>query len=66
MRYYVYGLVSGSKYLGEVEADSEDEARDKAEHLDTAHVSLCHQCADEVDNAEITDIEVEEIKEQTK
>ena len=56
----VYGTVTGGKYLGEVEADSKEEAEEKANVLDTLSVSLCWQCASQVENAEITDIVVEE------
>lgn len=57
----VYGTVTGGKYLGQVEADSEEEAlaiveSGKGPALD---VSFCHQCAKECENAEITDFTVE-------
>jgi hypothetical protein len=49
------------KYLGEVEADSEDEAKEKAWELDTCYVSFCHQCADQAEDPEITEVSVEVI-----
>ena len=54
MKWEVTGVVSGGKYLGTVEADTEEEAKKKAEELDT-FVSLCHQCADECEDPEITE-----------
>jgi len=52
MKYHLYATVTGSKYLGEVEADSEAEAIQQAEELDT-HVSLCHQCSGQCEDPEI-------------
>lgn len=56
-----HGIVSGSKYLGEVEAETEEEAIAKAEELDS-YVGLCHQCSRECEDAEITDFQVDEVK----
>ena len=57
MKYHVYGTVVGSKYLGEFEAASEEEAIEKASN--EAYVSFCHQCSQECENAEVTDIVAE-------
>lgn len=54
-----YGRITSSKYLGEVEADTEDEALEKAIGLDTAFISLCHQCSREMDDPEVTEVNVE-------
>jgi hypothetical protein len=60
--YNVYGIVTGSKYLGQVEAFSKDEAEEKAWSELEASVSLCHQCSREASDAEIYKVEVEEVK----
>lgn len=52
-KYYVVGTVIGSKYLGEFEADTPEEAVEKALASDKASVNLCHRCAGECENAEI-------------
>jgi hypothetical protein len=54
-----YGHVTGSKYLGNVEADTEEDARNKAWKLDTAYVSVCNHCSSQVEDPEIDDITVE-------
>lgn len=59
MKYRCYGIVTGSKYLGTVEAENKKEAEDKAWKLDTTSVNVCHQCSDEVDSPEIQEIAVE-------
>jgi hypothetical protein len=61
--YHVYGLVSGSKFLGTFAAETAEEACDKASESDACRVGLCNQCADEIDNAEIVEIDAEEVKE---
>ena len=58
-KFRVYGVVTGGKYLGVVEADSAEEAVEKAGELDECCVSLCHQCASECDGAEISDLSAE-------
>jgi hypothetical protein len=51
--------VRGGKFLGEIEAPTADEALDQAEQLGTMHVSLCHQCSDECEDAEVVNVTVE-------
>jgi hypothetical protein len=58
-RWRVNGTVVGGKYLGEYEADTAEEAVELA--LDEAHVSFCHQCSGECENAEVEDATAEEI-----
>ena len=58
-RYRAYGVVYGGKYLGTVEADSKEEAINKAQELDSCYVSICHQCADEIDDPQIDRVQVE-------
>lgn len=51
--YRIYGHYNGSKFLGEVQARDKKEAlslaEDSQEIQDATYVSLCHQCAGEVD-----------------
>lgn len=56
----VYATVTGSKYLGEVEAETEEEAKEKAFDLDAAYISLCHACSTHCEDAEITEVVAEE------
>lgn len=61
--YKVYGIATIGKYLGEVQASSEEEAKDKAydELSNEMHISICHHCSREMqDSPEITDLQVEE------
>lgn len=58
MIWNAYGKVVGSKYLGQVEADTKEEAIDKVSS--SASVNLCHQCCTECEDAEIYDVEAEE------
>ena len=57
-RWHVHGVVSASKYLGTVEAETEEEALKKAEELDSVSVSVCHHCSSQVEDPEITEITV--------
>jgi len=63
MKWRATGAVAGSKYLGEVEAATEEEAREKAWGLDSAGVSLCHQCSSECEDPEVQDIYVDPVEE---
>lgn len=49
MKFRVYGIATGSKYLGEFEADSEEQAKEMAANSDENHICLCHQCARELE-----------------
>ncbi|GKV69839.1 hypothetical protein NCCP2716_27580 [Sporosarcina sp. NCCP-2716] len=60
-KYSIYGVVIGTKYIGEFEADSKEEAEEMAWEHDNASVSLCHHCAGkEIDEPEIDRLVVEE------
>ena len=48
-KYRVYGVMSVTKYFGEIEADSQDEAVEIAENSDENHASLCHRCSRDID-----------------
>ena len=50
-KYTVYIVYDATEFV-EVEADTAEEARDKAEELAQAH--LCHQCANHLDLGDIT------------
>lgn len=54
--YQCYGSIIGGKYLGTVEAESPQEALEKAQALPSIGVSLCHACADEVEDPEVDTI----------
>jgi ferredoxin len=51
--YRVVGSVVASKYLGEFEADSPEQAVEMALDSEAACISLCHACADECSDAVI-------------
>lgn len=57
-KYNVYAIVTGSKYLGQVEADSPEEAEEKGYGLPTASIGFCHQCDSECEDPTITEITV--------
>lgn len=54
-----YGVVKGSKYLGEVEADTKEEAQEAALQLDSASVSFCWECSDECEDPNVDEVVVE-------
>ena len=49
MKFLVYGLVTGTKFLGEWEAKDEDEAVSLALQSAQNRVSLCHYCSHKFD-----------------
>lgn len=60
MKYAAYAKVSGSKFLGVFEANSAQEAEEKALASDAASINLCNHCSEECEDAEVTEISVEE------
>lgn len=48
-KYRVYGIYTGSKFLGEFDAESKDAAIEMALNSDANHVCLCHQCSDDLE-----------------
>lgn len=62
-KFRLYGVVTGSKYLGEVEAETSTEAIEQAGKLDMVWASLCHQCSKECEDPMIHDITAEEVEE---
>ena len=61
-RYHVYAKVTGSKYLGEFEADSPEQAMEKADASTAARVSFCHQCSIQCENPEAVADDASEIE----
>lgn len=59
-RWNVYAAVHASAYLGEYEAETEDDAIEMA--LNEASVSVCHYCAKKIQDPEIGEATAEEIK----
>lgn len=61
MKFNVYAIATASKYLGEVEANSISEAKDKAWDLENCYMeSLCWHCASVVDIGDVYEIQAEE------
>jgi hypothetical protein len=60
--YRIVGAVYGSKYLGDFEASSREEAEEMALNSDAASVNLCHHCSSECEDPQIERVEIEEIK----
>lgn len=58
MKYQVGGAVSASTYIGVFEANSPEEAIERA--YDAASVSVCHQCAAKIDDPEIAHLWAED------
>lgn len=59
MKYDVFASVTGSKYLGSFEADSEEEALHKAADSEECHASFCHQCANNCEDPEVVAVSAE-------
>jgi len=64
-KYRVYGILTGSVYLGEYEAENKAAAEDMANEDDEANwlPSLCHQCSGEVEINDIYELQVEMVGE---
>lgn len=54
-------ICTGSKYLGEVTADTREQAIEQVADLGDS-ISLCWQCAREIEDPTVTEIIVEEAK----
>jgi hypothetical protein len=59
-KFSVWGVVTGTKYLGEFEAATKEEAEQMA--LDGTHVSICHQCSRECEDPEVHQVHCEEVE----
>ena len=64
MKYKVYGIMTASTVIGTYEAQTEEEATEKAENDPDGNYdpSLCHQCAHEVELGEIYKTEADELE----
>jgi hypothetical protein len=51
MKYQVGGAVHASTWVGTFEANSPEEAIERA--YEAAHVSVCHQCAEKISDPEV-------------
>lgn len=58
-KWRVYGKIVASKYLGEFEAETKEEAERLALESDAAMVCFCHACAKEARDAEIASADAE-------
>lgn len=63
MKYRVYATVAGSKYIGEFEALTKEHAKEIAWESVGCYVSLCPQCSTECEDAEVTELNAEEVEE---
>lgn len=63
MKWRVSGTVVAGTYVGEVEAETEEEAIQKG--WDLVDVSVCHQCAKVISDPEVEDIQVTQVEDQT-
>lgn len=59
-KYRVYGVITATKYLGEFEAENEEQAEEMASKV--AYVSICHQCSREIEGPEISEIIVDKVE----
>lgn len=60
-KFHVHGSVKASKYIGEYEAKTKEEAEEMA--WKDAYVSVCNQCSSQVEDPEIDELIVEEVEE---
>ncbi len=62
-KYRVYAVIDATKYVGEFEAENEENAEDLAWDNGDFHVSICHHCASEVEIGDPIRMVVEEVEE---
>jgi hypothetical protein len=48
-KFRVYGVFTATKFLGEFEADSPEEAEEMAANSDENSACLCHYCSDQIE-----------------
>lgn len=56
-KWKAYGVVTGNTYIGEVDAETAEEAVQKA--IDKADIGMCHQCSVRCEDPEITAVVLE-------
>ncbi len=59
-KYKVYAMAIASKFIGEFEAESKEEAEEKAWEEGNLVITLCHYCSREVELSDIYDYQVDE------
>lgn len=62
-KYKVYSIATASVYLGEFEAETKEAAMDLAVKENPPHVSLCHQCAGEIELGEFYEEQADIVEE---
>jgi hypothetical protein len=60
MKFDVYGVVTGTKYIGQFEAATAEKALEAA--TARAGVNLCHRCSSECLDPEVSEMFAEEIE----
>ncbi len=55
----VFATVKAGKYIGQVEAETKEEAEQLAWGLPGASVSVCHQCSRDIEDPEIDKLHAE-------
>lgn len=60
--YHVTGTVVGGKYLGTYEAETAEQAVEKALNENGGHISLCHQCSGECEDGFVDEAVASEIE----
>lgn len=63
-KYHVFGVVEATKYLGVVEAEDAEQAKELGLELDSCCVSVCHQCSRDVEDPEIHTVMVNEANDE--
>lgn len=63
-KFRVSASVVGSKYIGEFEAETAEDAEQLARDSSEASISLCHQCSCECEDAECSDMQVELVEDE--
>lgn len=61
-KFNVWAAVKGTKYLGEFEAETAEQAIELAGESDAASPTLCHQCSSECEDPECSDFTAEQVK----
>lgn len=60
-KWNVHGAVHASKFIGTFEADTKEEAEAMAWDSEASCVSVCHQCADDIEDPEVVRLITEEV-----
>ncbi len=59
-KFTAHAMYTASKYLGTFEAGTKAEALKMADAKDDTYVTLCHQCADDVELGDYYEIQIDE------